>query len=173
MDEKTLITTYQESVHRLYAYVARRCGPDRGLAEDVTQETWLRAVSTWRNGTVPDHPLAWLKTVARNLIHNYYRRAPMVSMEALPPDWESRYLRDGDSGEAQREATEALNWGLARIRPAQAQLLEAFYLEGRRVREIAQELGLSERAVEGRLTRARKKLRKKLAPLILGEGGPS
>ena len=180
MDEETLVSTYQESVHRLYAYVARWCGSDRGLAEDVTQETWLRAVAAWTNGDGPDRPLAWLKTVARNLILNYYRRAPMVSMESLPPDWESRYMSDGDGGEAmqeadeaEREASEALNWGLARLRPSQAELLEAFYLDGRRVRDIAQELGLSERAVEGRLRRARKKLRRKLAPLIQGDGGSS
>jgi RNA polymerase sigma-70 factor (ECF subfamily) len=171
MDEKTLVETYQKSVHSLYAYVARRCGSDRGLAEDVTQETWLRAVRAWRNGDAPDRPLAWLKTVARNLILNYYRRAPMVSMESLSPDWESRYLTDAQSGEAQREASDALNWGLARLRPAQAELLETFYLDGRSVRDIAKEKGLSEKAVEGRLSRARKKLRKKMAPLIQGEGG--
>jgi len=173
MDEKTLVTTYHESVHRLYAYVARRCGSDRGLAEDVTQETWLRAVSAWKNGNAPEHPLAWLKTVARNLILNYYRRTPMVSIEALSADWESRYLESSDTGSAQREATEALNWGLARIRPAQAALLEAFYLDGKSVRDLATEFKLTERAVEGRLSRARKKLRRKLAPLVLGEGGLS
>lgn len=97
----------------------------------------------------------------------------MVSMESLPPDWESGYVDESDGGQGRQEATEALNWGLARLRPAQAELLESFYLDGQSVRDIARDRGLSERAVEGRLSRARKKLRKKLAPLVLGKGGPS
>lgn len=35
---------YRQTIRPLYAYVSRRCGGDRALAEDVVQETWLRAV---------------------------------------------------------------------------------------------------------------------------------
>jgi DNA-directed RNA polymerase specialized sigma24 family protein len=46
-------------------------------------------------------------------------------------------------------------------------------MEGSSVREIARDEGLSERAVEGRLRRARRKLRKQLEPVVrsLQEGG--
>lgn len=172
MEETTLISTYRECVEPLYAYVSRRCGGDRPLAEDVTQETWLRAVVAWKGSGLPDKPLAWLRTVARNLIINYYRRAPSISIEALPPDWERRYLGNGIGWDSPDHAS-AVNWGLARLRPAQARLLEAFHLEGLRVGEIASELGVSERAVEGRLRRARAKLRKKLEPLVRPGGDPS
>ncbi|MGW8267795.1 MAG: RNA polymerase sigma factor, partial [Longimicrobiales bacterium] len=66
-----------------------------------------------------------------------------------------------------------LTWGLARLRPNQSRLMEAFHIEGRSVREIARDEGLSERAVEGRLRRARQKLRKQLEPVVqsLEEGG--
>lgn len=165
MEEATLISTYRECVEPLYAYVSRRCGGDRSLAEDVTQETWLRAVGDWKKSGLPDHPLAWLRTVARNLLINYYRRAPSISIEALPPDWEKSYLTNGVGWESIDHAS-AVNWGLARLRPAQSRLLEAFHLEGLKVSEIASQLGVSERAVEGRLRRARAKLRKKLEPLV-------
>jgi DNA-directed RNA polymerase specialized sigma24 family protein len=33
---------YRETVDDLFAFVSRRCDGDRELAEDVTQETWLR-----------------------------------------------------------------------------------------------------------------------------------
>lgn len=47
----------------LYGYAARGCeGPDQ-LAEDIIQETWLRAVREWPCFGVPDDPLAWLATV--------------------------------------------------------------------------------------------------------------
>ena len=170
MEEATLVSTYQELVRPLYAYVSRRCGGDRSLAEDVTQEAWLRAVAAWKKSGLPDNPLAWLKTVSKNLLLNYYRRAPMISMDALPNDWEERVLGEG-IGKENSDHAAAVSWGLARLRPGQARLIEAFHLDGQRVKDIATELGLSERAVEGRLRRARLDLRKKLEPLVGTEGG--
>ena len=35
---------YRETIDDLYGLVLRRCEGDRDLAEDITQETWLRAV---------------------------------------------------------------------------------------------------------------------------------
>ena len=57
---------YQETIDELYAFVASRCRGDRDLAEDVTQEAWLRAVRAWHAKGIPDRPAAWLTTVARN-----------------------------------------------------------------------------------------------------------
>ena len=64
-----------------------------------------------------------------------------------------------------------VNWGLARLRRTHADVLEAFYFDGKGVREIAADTGASERAVEGRLRRARQKLKHKLAT-ILRPGSP-
>ena len=61
---------------------------------------------------------------------------------------------------------------MARLRRSHADVLEDFYFEGKSVQEIAAERSLSERAVEGRLRRARIKLRKKLDRL-LGQPSPS
>jgi RNA polymerase sigma-70 factor (ECF subfamily) len=36
------------------------------LAEDVVQDTLLKAMHTWKMGSIPDNPTAWLFTVARN-----------------------------------------------------------------------------------------------------------
>lgn len=172
MEESALIQVYRECVTPLYESVSRRCGGDRGLAEDITQEVWLRAVKAWGKGGLPDKPMAWLLTVARNLILNYYRRHKPVSLEVLPPGWDVA-PSGGGLGRDGPEAAALVNWGLSRIRPAQARLLEAFHLEGRRVAEIAAESGLSERAVEGRLRRARAKLRSHLESAVRKNGGLS
>jgi RNA polymerase sigma-70 factor (ECF subfamily) len=172
MDESILLKTYHDAMRPLYEYVSRRCGTDRGLAEDVTQETWLRAVVAWKKSGLPDNPLAWLKTVSRNLLINYYRKAPLISLDALAYDWERQLLGDGaDGGEPDHGAV--VTWGLARLRPIQSRLIEAYHIDGMKVGEIAKEFGLSERAVEGRLRRARLKLRKILQPLVGTSGGLS
>ena len=169
MDEDALIQTYQRTVHPLYEYVSRRCGGDHSLAEDVTQEVWLRAVADWQKKGLPDEPIAWLKTVARNLLVNYYRRTRPVSLENMPPGWEPEMLDDGFEIDSPDTAA-LVNWGLARLRPGQARLLEAFHLEGRKVADIAAANKLSERAVEGRLRRARLKLRQHLETLLKKDG---
>lgn len=177
MDEGALVETYQETIGPLYRYVSSRCGGDRSLAEDVVQETWLRAVEGWATDGRPHHPLAWLKTVARNLLSNYYRRLPALSLDALAagPDnaWVGRLSMDGDGTEAENgfpwdepECAALVSWGLARLRPGPARLIEEFHLEGRSVADIAADAGLSERAVEGRLRRARIKLRKQLEKVV-------
>src|SRR5688500_2368227 len=65
---------YRDTMDDLYEFVSRRCDGDRELAEDVTQETWLRAVKSWSVDGVPDVPIAWLKTVASRLLINLRRR---------------------------------------------------------------------------------------------------
>ena len=59
---------------------------------------------------------------------------------------------------------------LARLKKNHALLLEAFYFDEKSVREIAQDFGLSERAVEGRLRRARLKLRRQVDMLTADRG---
>src|ERR1043166_8526828 len=77
---------YRETIDALYGYASRRCGGQRELAEDVTQEAWLRAVREWRRGGVPKNPLGWLTTVARNLMLNHLRRREGVPLEAMSAD---------------------------------------------------------------------------------------
>jgi RNA polymerase sigma-70 factor (ECF subfamily) len=148
---------YRETVRPLYQFVSRRCGGDRSLAEDITQETFLRAVTYWRDGRLPDVPLAWLHHVARNLIIGHFHRRRPAAVDAATLD---RML---DPGATRADETAAMvQAGFARLSGAHARVLEAYYLEGKAVRAIADELQLSERAVEGRLRRSRRALRKQL-----------
>jgi DNA-directed RNA polymerase specialized sigma24 family protein len=67
--------------------------------------------------------------------------------------------------ETQAEAV-LVHAGLARVRRRHRQVLEAFHLDGKDVRTISRELGISERAVEGRLRRARQAFRRHLRPVV-------
>ncbi len=145
-----VIETYRETVHALYKFVSWRAGGSRQLAEDITQETYLRATVQWRNGRRPDNAPAWLRTVARNLLLNHYRHKSAESLEASRIECvlETKPV-DGP------DAAALVYWGLARLGRRRGRLLEAFYIEGKSMRVIATDLGLSERAVEGRLRRAK------------------
>jgi RNA polymerase sigma-70 factor (ECF subfamily) len=151
---------YRETVDDLYGFVSRRCDGDRDLAEDVTQETWLRAVKAWRGDGIPERPLAWLCTVAGRLLSNHFRRRAPVRLDDGAGD-----VVAGPDPRAAHEAAAnrtLLERAMARLPALQIRLLEAFHYERRSVGEIAAGLGLTERAVEGRLRRARQKLRQEI-----------
>jgi RNA polymerase sigma-70 factor (ECF subfamily) len=131
------------------------------LAEDLVQETWMRALDTWARQGIPDHPLAWLQRVARNIMVSHFRRVRPQPMDASVIDLaDDRFSPDSPAAAA------AVGWGMARLRRSHAEILEDFYFEGKSVCEIAADRSLSERAVEGRLRRARAKLRKKLDRIL-------
>ena len=161
LTETELVPIYREHTAPLYAFVSRRVGGDRGLAEDIVQDAWLRAIAVWPRRGAPDHPRAWLIRVARNLLVSHFRRRRPVPVD--PAELE---LEDDSYCPETPWAAALVSWGLARLRKQQAQLLEAFYFDGKSTREIAQEYGLSERSVEGRLRRARQNLEKRLRPYV-------
>ena len=150
-DTERLFRTYHESLVR---YLTRRLG-DRDWAEDVTQETFMRAL---RQDHI-DNERSWLFAVATNLVRDGARRAArqrrhleLMANEARAGEEESPELtleRAQSAGDARR----ALD-GLAE-RDRQALLLKE---EGLDYGEIAEILGIERSSVGTTLSRARRRL---------------
>lgn len=157
--EDDLRRIYRETIDGLYALVSRRCDGDRALAEDITQEAWLRAVRAWYHDGLPDKPLAWLTTVATRLLSNHFRRPAEHSLDVTAGE---PTAPDNETAVDRTERRSLVERALARLPVSQARLLEAFHFERAPVGQIADSMGVSERAVEGRLRRARQKLRKQI-----------
>jgi len=152
--DEEILATYGECFDDLYRVVSRRCDGDRDLTEDVVQETWLRAVKAWRTDGIPDKPMAWLATVATRLLSNVRRRKSPLDIDAIDPE-----APPPDESQGTRTILER---ALAALPALQRRLLEAFHFDEQRVADIARTSGLSERAVEGRLRRARQALRRQI-----------
>ena len=161
LPEEDLLRVYRETIRPLYAYLSRRVGGDKSLAEDLTQETWMRALDAWPSRGIPDDPTAWLVRVARNTLVSHFRRQRPESIDPASID-----IEDDRFSPATPDAAALVGWGMARLRRAHADVLEAFYFEGQSVSEIAAARSVSERAIEGRLRRARAKLKKKLERIV-------
>jgi RNA polymerase sigma factor (sigma-70 family) len=159
--EEELRRLYADTFDELYRYVSRRCGGQRELTEDVTQEAWLRAVREWRRSGAPDKPLAWLTTTARNLIINHLRRRKGIPVDQLSRDAVLTAV-DNNTVSDSAEIARLVNEALARLPDREAQLLEAFHYDRHKMAQLAQTYGTSERAIEGRLRRARERLRREL-----------
>ncbi len=73
----------------------------REQAEDLVQETWLKAYAAW-NGTPPRDPRAWLVTICLNTARSWYRRdaaRPELLTARLPSRVPtSSFLRHGRQG---------------------------------------------------------------------------
>jgi RNA polymerase sigma-70 factor, ECF subfamily len=167
---KQLEEVYDDTIVALFRYASRRCGGNRSLAEDVTQEVWLRAVKHWRRAGIPKAPLAWLTTVARNLIVSHLRQRDPLSLADVPV---ANILAavENDAFSDSAVVASAVTRALDRMPAREAKLIEAFHYERCRISQIAADNGLTERAVEGRLRRARERLRRELELTLNIEGG--
>lgn len=168
--EDEIRSIYRETIDALYGYVSRRCGGDSAQAEDVTQETWMRAIRSWPQVGIPDRPLAWLMTVARNLMLNERRRVPPLPLESVDLNdivAAAVGVQDSDAMEKAAAVTSALQ----RLPARQRRLIEAFHFERCSTSHLARAQNLSERAIEGRLRRARRNLRRELEAALSAEGG--
>lgn len=87
-EDELIRELYSRYRRPLYGYVLRAVGGDHQYAEDVVQETLLRA---WRNAETlnPEHAGPWLYTVARNLVVSGYRKqsARVDEVPILERDW--------------------------------------------------------------------------------------
>ena len=145
--------------------LAYRFCHDRGRAEEMAQEAFLRAyrgLGQWRKDAVFS---TWLFALATNLYRSELRRIPArtVPLEdiAEPPDPRAsdRGLEDHDRDLAVRRAVGSLP---AKYREA----LILFYFHDMDVTTAARSLGLPEGTIKARLSRGREILRSKLPPLL-------
>ena len=107
---------YHETIRPLYAYVSQRVGGDVSLAEDLVQETWMRALDDWAKKGIPREPLAWLRRVALNTLVSHFRRIRLqpIAMESL--DIGNEFLPTNPDDAA------AVGWAMARLRRSRVAL---------------------------------------------------
>jgi RNA polymerase sigma-70 factor (ECF subfamily) len=170
ISEEEIRRIYRDTIDALYGFVSRRCGGQRELAEDVTQEVWLRAVRDWRRKGLPDSPIAWLTTVARNLILNHLRQRESISIDTVSSGQVLAAVENNTVADSAEIAT-VVNQALAKLPKEEARLLESFHYDRCRTAQLAESYGVSERAIEGRLRRARQRLRRELEITLKAERG--
>jgi RNA polymerase sigma-70 factor (ECF subfamily) len=158
-----LLELYDEALPHVYGYLLTRCG-QRALAEDLTAETFLAAVSAVRKPDAPDLSIGWLIGVARHKLADHWRRT----------EREQRGLRvlEGEPDPVEDPWDAAVD--VIRARAVLAELgahhraaLTLRYLDGLPVPEVADHLGRTVHATEALLVRARVAFRR----IYTGEEG--
>ncbi len=153
--------TAQFGVHRLE------------FAEDVAQETLVRALQSWPYRGMPDSPAAWLTRAAKNLATDHLRREQRwIRKESAIADEHGRWLAEA-APEAADEAVpdDTLRMLFVCFHPqlsADAQKALALRtLCGFSPAEIAAAFLTTEAAVQKRLVRARQRIRELAVPFVV------
>ena len=141
---------------RLWRFVAGML-TDRASAEDVLQDVWLRVVRSLVRLRDPGKLSAWLYGIARAAIadrlRGQYRRPPADEVGEIP---------DSDGGLHDVDVADSLRAGLARLHPADREVVVLYYLEERALDEVAEISNIPPGTVKSRLHRARRVIRETL-----------
>jgi len=161
-DRESLTLLYERYVREVWRYVYAHLSRDREATDDLVSETFLvaiRAIATFdpRQGTV----YGWLLGISRNKLHDHFRKARRAAEGELGVAGAGL---DADSGSPDRELVaaetrEAVLRALDALDDEERLALEWKYVESFSVREIAERLGRTEKAIEAVLYRARASFR--------------
>ena len=167
---------------RLVSVLVRAFGVERiELAEDVVQEALVRALQTWPYYGVPENPVAWVTTTARNLALDTLRRETFFrdrqgEIAAFLAQWTGGSNADPAAGhrfdgEIDDSRLRLMFTCCHPLVPADAQAALALKtLCGFGVGEIASAFLSTEAAITKRLTRARQRIRDLHVPFEIPAG---
>ena len=138
---------YRATSRRVLGYAYAMSG-DLCVAQDITQEAYLRAWRRWRAVSAYDQPESWVRLVATRLATDSWRRraatwrfeATERPPEPVPPPSETTVLVVG---------------ALRRLPRRQRQVMCLHYLLDLPVAEIAVEIGVTQGTVKSMLARGR------------------
>lgn len=143
------VTAHQR---RLYALAARLTG-DAAAADDLVQETFVRAWQALQSGDAPEAPEAWLRRIAVRLYLNtqrggFARRVVRWCDEAL------HGVADPIPSEPEPTFEAALARALTRLSERERAAFVLRHIDDRSTREAADALGVSDGTVKTLLSRA-------------------
>ena len=158
-----LVNKYQKSVHAL---VWRKIG-DFHIAEELTQDVFLKAYKRLSTLKRPEHFPGWLYVIATRHCVSWLRKkqVPIRSLDAMSTDEleEACYAQyevarnETTAIEQRRELVKRL---LKKLPESERTVVTLYYLAEMSGAEISQFLGVSPNTVRSRLHRARQRLEK-------------
>lgn len=145
---------------------ANRVLHDPGVAEELSQdvflELWRRREALALDSSIAGYLMQAVRNRALNhLRHLAVQRKSVVYVEAL-----SEPAEHADVAVQSREVETAIAAAIAELPPRTREVFAMSRERGLRYSEIADELGISVKAVEANMSRALRMLRERLAPFL-------
>lgn len=154
-----LVTRFQGSVYAMA--LARVRNPLE--AQELAQDVFVHAMRKLPQLRDPRCFAGWLRRItARMAINRLTRRGPLFGAETELLDAVPARVRAAEDEYAVGEAVAQLKVGLARLKSLDRATLEAFYIRGRSLKQIAREFDVPTGTVKRRLHVARVRLKEVL-----------
>jgi RNA polymerase sigma-70 factor (ECF subfamily) len=170
-DDRAFDELYRRAAQRVRGFLIRLSG-DSALADDLTQETFVRihrARGSFASGAAA---LPWMFAIARNAFLDHTRREQVRRSASLAQPEEAAKDTRGDEVLSGREMLGIVRQTLERLPMLQRDAFVLIRFEGLSVSEAAQILGATEAAVKVRAFRAYEALRAALEQGEHGTGEP-
>ena len=148
-----------ENLHAFTAFVRNRVG-DPHLAEDVVQESLVKALKSANQPTGDEDTVTWFYRILRHSIIDLYRR-DAVRKNALEKF--ERELPDSPGSDEEKALCQCFKRLLPAIPENYRELLQRIDLDGEDIARTAVDLGLTRNNLTVRLHRARRHLRDELS----------
>ena len=171
---RELIRRYERPIFALLFRMVR----DRELAEDLAQETFVKALNAIESYRPEFKFSSWIFKIANNAAIDHLRRRELDTLSldgsphaATPEAMQATALQIGARQESPLDAVEAKELGgaieaaIGRLRPEYRSCILLRHVEGRAYEEIAEMLDLPLGTVKTYIHRARNELRQMLAHL--------
>ena len=175
MQEKELLPhLFRTEYRKIIAVLVRHFGFDQiALAEDITSDTFLIAAETWGLKGIPENPVAWLYTVAKNRARDLVKRnavfqqkvrKELISNEKSIPETDVD-LSEENIKDSQLQMMFAIADPVLSMESQIALTLRI--LCGFGIEEIADAFFTNKETIHKRLTRAKEKIRSAKIRIIL------
>jgi RNA polymerase sigma-70 factor (ECF subfamily) len=146
-DPEAFACIYDECHPAVFRYICCRVGSD-AVAEDLTSEVFVRLVDKIDGFTYRGRPLlAWLYTIARNLVNDHHRTKGRAEMVALDESLEGNTADPEDAANSALDQ-ERLAQAMDELTEDQRQVIILKFFEGLENRTVAQVLDKSYGAVK-------------------------
>ncbi len=156
MTRERFIELVKVEQHSLRRYLLALCCSDGALADDIAQETLLKAYLSLEKYSEQNQFAPWLFRIAYNaFIDNQRRHRPTASIEL------AQWLANEQQSDAAFQYQE-LYAALDQLPLSERSALLLFYIRGFSIREIAEIVGSTQNAVKKQLSRGREELRKRM-----------
>ncbi|MBK8002056.1 MAG: sigma-70 family RNA polymerase sigma factor [Verrucomicrobia bacterium] len=156
---KSMEESVLKNLHTFVGFARKRVG-DPHLAEDVVQESLVKALASTKQPTNEEDTVAWFYRILRRSIIDLYRRrdARKRAMEQFEQE-----LPDAATGNVERLLCQCFKRLLPAVPEQYRDLLQRVDLNGDDPAAVAASLGLTKNNLTVCLHRARKHLREQLS----------
>lgn len=156
--EQLFLKFYDEFAGPIFRHCYFRVS-SREVAEDLTQESFMRVWDYLAEGKVVDNQKAFLYKIAGNLIIDYYRKKKNVSLDALSDDGFNP-MGDNESSTLNFVEGQHLLGVVKKLESPYRETILMRYVDDFSISDIAKVLGETENVISVRIHRGIEKLKK-------------